>query len=115
MCISFIGLRRFLGLPALVVCLRSLRVHKAVPHVLVVVVLSSLLTRFADLESLGVTVVGEVPAGLPSFRLVSFDPSLWASLLIGAVTIAFVSFVESVSIANISLKVIGTISLRTES
>ena len=48
----------------------------------------------------GVKIVGEIPAGLPPFALPSFDLGLWQQLLLPAVLITLVGFVESVSVAQ---------------
>ena len=48
----------------------------------------------------GVQVVGTIPAGLPRFALPSFDSELWQQLLVSAVFISLVGFVESVSVAQ---------------
>jgi SulP family sulfate permease len=48
----------------------------------------------------GVRIVGEIPAGLPPFTLPSFDLGLWGQLLVPAVLISLVGFVESVSVAQ---------------
>lgn len=48
----------------------------------------------------GVKIVGEIPAGLPPFALPSFDLGLWQQLLVPAVLISLVGFVESVSVAQ---------------
>ena len=48
----------------------------------------------------GVRIVGDIPAGLPPFGLPSFDPGLWQQLLLPAVLISLVGFVESVSVAQ---------------
>ena len=48
----------------------------------------------------GVKIVGDIPAGLPPFSVPSFDPALWQQLLVPAVLISLVGFVESVSVAQ---------------
>lgn len=48
----------------------------------------------------GVKIVGEIPAGLPPFALPSFDLGLWQQLLMPALLISLVGFVESVSVAQ---------------
>lgn len=53
-----------------------------------------------DLQSRGVKVVGEVPSGLPGLQLPSFDADLWQQLLVSALLISIVGFVESVSVAQ---------------
>ncbi|NBE08326.1 SulP family inorganic anion transporter [Paragemmobacter ruber] len=48
----------------------------------------------------GVKIVGEIPAGLPPLALPSFDLGLWQQLLVPALLISLVGFVESVSVAQ---------------
>ncbi|PSL12079.1 SulP family sulfate permease [Marinobacterium halophilum] len=52
------------------------------------------------LQEQGVRVVGEVPSGLPGLQLPSFDIGLWQQLLVSALLISVVGFVESVSVAQ---------------
>lgn len=47
----------------------------------------------------GVNIVGEVPKGLPAIALPEFNPSLWTKILIPALMISIVGYVESVSVA----------------
>lgn len=54
----------------------------------------------ANLTDAGVQVVGTIPAGLPQFTLPVFDGALWQQLLISALFISLVGFVESVSVAQ---------------
>ena len=53
-----------------------------------------------DLRQAGVAIVGEVPQGLPPFAVPLFDFELWQSLLVPAVLISIVGFVESVSVSQ---------------
>ncbi len=53
-----------------------------------------------NLRQAGVAIVGEVPQGLPPFAVPLFDFELWQSLLVPAVLISIVGFVESVSVAQ---------------
>ncbi|WP_284126111.1 SulP family inorganic anion transporter [Parerythrobacter aestuarii] len=48
----------------------------------------------------GVRTVGEIPVGLPPFALPDFDLGLWRELLVGALFISVIGFVESVSVAQ---------------
>ena len=48
----------------------------------------------------GVAVIGSVPSGLPPLTLPGFDGSLWYALLIPALLISVVGFVESISMAQ---------------
>ncbi|WP_235830066.1 SulP family inorganic anion transporter [Algihabitans albus] len=58
------------------------------------------LTAGLDLQQAGVAIVGQVPQGLPPFAVPLFDLQLWQSLLMPAVLISIVGFVESVSVAQ---------------
>ncbi|MCA0941530.1 sulfate permease [Salipiger pacificus] len=64
------------------------------------VAVTTLLTWGLGLNEMGVKVVGEVPMGLPPFSVPSFDLSMWKTLLMPAVLISIIGFVESVSVAQ---------------
>lgn len=53
-----------------------------------------------DLPSYGVSVVGEVPRGLPPLGLPKFDSSVMIALIGPAVLITIIGYVESVSVAQ---------------
>jgi SulP family sulfate permease len=52
------------------------------------------------LDARGVRIVGDVPQGLPPFTLPSFSPELIGMLLLPALLISVIGFVESISIAQ---------------
>ena len=64
------------------------------------VVVSILAVVGFDLEGQGVSVVGNVPQGLPPLSLPPLDPALWSTLLPAAFLISIIGFAESVSIAQ---------------
>ena len=64
------------------------------------IVVSVLLVVGFGLADRGVKIVGDIPAGLPPFTLPSFQAELWQQLLLPAVLISLVGFVESVSVAQ---------------
>ncbi len=53
-----------------------------------------------DLPAAGVKIVGDIPAGLPPLTFPSLDPVLVRELLLPALLISVVGFVESVSVAQ---------------
>jgi SulP family sulfate permease len=53
-----------------------------------------------DLAARGVAIVGAVPQGLPPFTLPSAAPELVAQLILPAILISIIGFVESVSVAQ---------------
>ncbi|MGQ7249597.1 SulP family inorganic anion transporter [Halomonas sp. V046] len=64
------------------------------------VVVTTLISWRLDLSSHGVATVGAIPAGLPGLTLPAFDMSLWHALLVPALLISVVGFVESISMAQ---------------
>ncbi|MFP4138416.1 MAG: SulP family inorganic anion transporter [Halomonas sp.] len=64
------------------------------------VVATTLLSWRLGLAEDGMAVVGEIPAGLPPLTLPSVDLSLWKALMIPALLISVVGFVESISMAQ---------------
>jgi len=64
------------------------------------IVVTTLLTWALDWQALGVKVVGAVPQGLPPFTLPLWDLGLWQQLLVPALLISVVGFVESVSVGQ---------------
>ncbi len=64
------------------------------------IVVTTLLTWALDWQAQGVKIVGAVPQGLPPFTLPLWDLGLWQQLLVPALLISVVGFVESVSVGQ---------------
>ena len=64
------------------------------------IAVTTLLTWGLDWQAQGVKIVGAVPQGLPPFTLPLWDPGLWQALLVPALLISVVGFVESVSVGQ---------------
>lgn len=64
------------------------------------VAVTTLLAWGFDLESYGVSLVGEVPQGLPPLTMPSFSLDMWNSLIGSAILLSVIGFVESVSVAQ---------------
>ena len=73
---------------------------KAIPRQLAAVVFGILLVWAFELTEQGVKIVGTIPSGLPSFSLPSVSWEHWEELLLIAITIALVSFMESIAVAK---------------
>jgi SulP family sulfate permease len=71
---------------------------KAAP--VVAVVATTLAVWLLDLQASGVAIVGDIPRGLPTPTLPPFDVELWQSLLIPALMIGVVGYVETISVAQ---------------
>ncbi|RDC74793.1 STAS domain-containing protein [Rhodovulum sp. 12E13] len=64
------------------------------------VVVTTLVAWGLGLADRGLSIVGDVPRGLPPATLPSFDLELWGALIGSAVLISIIGFVESVSVAQ---------------
>lgn len=70
------------------------------PSALLVVAVATVLVTVFDLKDKGVKVVGSIPDGLPVFAIPSINLAMMENLLPIALTIAFVGFMESISVAK---------------
>ena len=64
------------------------------------VAVTTLAVWLLGLNDMGVKIVGEVPQGLPPLTLPSLSPDLIGQLLMPAILISIIGFVESVSVAQ---------------
>ena len=70
------------------------------PAALLVVALSTVVVAVLRLDKAGVSIVGNIPAGLPAPHLPALSSAVVRELIPTAVTIAFVGFMESISVAK---------------
>jgi high affinity sulfate transporter 1 len=89
-----------LGLGMLVMLVLIMRLLPRLPGAFVVVVLSIALVEGLGLDRMGVAVLGEVPAGLPSLALPRFDLTIFDELLTAATGLVLVSFTSGVLTAK---------------
>ncbi len=88
-----------LGVILLILILR--RINPRIPSALVAIVLSGALVAVFNLDDFGVAVVGQLPQGFPPFSsLPLFDLKVYPNLVTGALAIAAIGLVESMSIAR---------------
>lgn len=71
---------------------------KSAPMLAVIVTI--IVSQQLDLAAAGVSVVGEIPSGLPEFNAPLLSLELMSALLVPAFVIALVGFVESVSVGR---------------
>ena len=83
-----------IGLPAQAANLLS----KAGPVFVILATVSA--SYLLDFSAAGVALVGEVPSGLPSLAMPPLDTALWSELLVSALLISIIGFVESVSVGK---------------
>jgi high affinity sulfate transporter 1 len=89
-----------LGASALLLLLAGERLFPGRPVALVVVALSTWAVLFFDLTGYGIRVVGQIPAGLPTFGLPSIGPQHIEGLLELAFACFLLSYVESIAAAR---------------
>lgn len=88
-----------IGLAGIGIILGIKRISKAIPGQLVAVIFGILAVWIFGLGE-QVKIVGEVPSGLPSLSLPTFSVETWQALLPTVLTIALVSFMESIAVAK---------------
>ena len=70
------------------------------PGVLIAVVVTTLISYLIGFEKMGGKVVGTIPEGLPGFTMPAFSYHALSELMVGAIIIAMVGFMEAISIAK---------------
>src|SRR5690554_8209639 len=90
-----------IGLGGIIIIKLGKKIHKSLPTPLSAEVIGSLLVWGFGLTANGVSVLGELPAGLPGLSSPSFTMETWSVLLPIAITISLVSFAESFAVAKI--------------
>ncbi len=94
-------------LPSLVMAITSIGIMVTVkkywpkiPGVLFAVVITTVTSYLFSFEQSGGVVVGSIPAGLPSIQMPSFDFDALHELIISAIVISLIGFMEAISIAK---------------
>lgn len=87
-------LTMILGLAGIAFLLAMKRISKRIPSQLILVVISTLVVFYFGLDQQEVLILGEVPSGVPGFKIPSMDVSLIQSLIPVSLTIGFISFIE---------------------
>ncbi|MGB5312299.1 MAG: solute carrier family 26 protein [Polyangiales bacterium] len=89
-----------LGAGSVIALVVSKKRWPRLPAALAVVVVATLVVWSLGLSGRGVAIVGDVPAGLPGFRIPVVDKAILVELIPAALTIALVSFMEAISVGR---------------
>lgn len=89
-----------LGLAVIAVLLVTEKLAPRIPWALVVVAASILLMMFTGLGGHGIRITGEIPSGLPPFRLPSFTLADVQALLPTAFAVFLLSYVEGMGVVR---------------
>ncbi|KZS42551.1 sulfate transporter [Aquimarina aggregata] len=73
---------------------------RSFPGALTVLVISTLLTYFFKLNENGVSIIKDVPSGLPSFNIPEMEYATMMSLIPAVLTVTFIGYVGSIGIAK---------------
>ena len=89
-----------IGLASIALLVLFRKIAPRFPAPLLVVALSATVVYVFGLQERGVSIVGDVPQGVPSFAMPAFGLDSVTSLLAVALTISFVGFMESIAVAK---------------
>lgn len=95
--IHFITL--LIGLTGIILLIFIKKLNPSIPGALIVVIASSFLIKYFG-DELGVSIVGLVPEGLPSFRFPEIEISNISKILPLALTLSLIAFMEAISVAK---------------
>ncbi|MDE5413560.1 SulP family inorganic anion transporter [Alkalihalobacterium chitinilyticum] len=90
-----------IGITSIIILIVMKKWIPKIPAPLVVVVYSTLLVYIFDLHEKGVSIIGEVPGGLPIVSLPAWSMEAISALMPIAITIAIIGFVESFAMAKV--------------
>ncbi len=89
-----------IGIGGIVLIKYAKKIHKAMPGALLAVVVGTAVVYFGKLTEQGVSIVGDIPTGIPAFQIPTIDMELIGELIPLAATIALIAFMESISVAK---------------
>ncbi|NLP57461.1 SulP family inorganic anion transporter [Lutibacter sp. B1] len=89
-----------IGVISILILVFFKRLTKKIPAALVVVVLGIVSVLVFDLNKIGVEIVGDIPKGLPGFKIPEFEIKTLVDLFPIALTLAFIAFLEAISVAK---------------
>ena len=89
-----------LGIAAIVLIKALKKLNKRIPGALIVTILGIVITYLFRLDQSGLSIVQEVPSGLPSFGVPSVGQDRISELFPIAMTLALIAFMEAISVAK---------------
>jgi SulP family sulfate permease len=89
-----------IGVGSIIIILFFKKFLKKIPAALVVVILGILIVKLFHLEQGGVKIVGEIPKGLPEFKMPHFEKETIIKLFPISLTLSLIAFLEAISVAK---------------
>ncbi|WP_299241898.1 sulfate permease [uncultured Aquimarina sp.] len=90
----------FMCVGSILIMLILKRWKKSFPGALFVLIISTVITIFFDLKNLGLSVIEDVPKGLPSFTIPEMNYDSMVALIPSVFTVTFIGYVGSIGIAK---------------
>ncbi|WP_247666419.1 SulP family inorganic anion transporter [Aquimarina sp. MMG015] len=87
-------------LGSIVVMLILKKIKKSFPGALFVLIITTVITIIFDLKKLGLSVIEDVPKGLPSFSIPDMSYDSMIALIPSVLTVTFIGYVGSIGIAK---------------
>lgn len=88
------------GVAAILVMVLLRKIHRKIPGALIVVILGIILIYGLRWDQLDVAIVGDIPQGLPSFKMPLISLNDISRITPIAITLALVGFLEAISVAK---------------
>ncbi|MFY0602801.1 MAG: solute carrier family 26 protein [Flavobacteriaceae bacterium] len=89
-----------IGLISIIVILFFKKINKKIPNALIVVVIGILIMRYFGGQFNDVSIIEEIPSGLPSFSIPQIDIDIIRELMPIALTLVMVGYLETFSIGK---------------
>ncbi len=89
-----------IGIVGIIIIRGVKKIHKNIPGALIAVVFGTTLVYFLQLDQSGVSIVKEIPEGLPAFKMPDLSLGQFGKLIPLALTISVVAFMEAFSVAK---------------
>lgn len=89
-----------IGIASVLIIIFFRKINKKIPNALIVVVLGILIMRYSGTSLFDVSIVKDIPSGLPNFAIPSLSMNTLRELLPIALTLAMVGYLETISIGK---------------
>ena len=90
----------FIGLISAIIIIILRKVNKKIPNALIVVILGIIIMKYFGQSFSDVSIIKDIPSGLPVFGIPEFDIDLIKELLPIAFTLVMVGYLETISIGK---------------
>jgi len=97
---NYNGHTAIIGITSVIFIVIFRKINNKIPNALIVVVLGIVIMKFYGEYFSGVSIIKDIPSGLPVFGIPEFDPDQMKELLPIALTLVMVGYLETISIGK---------------